>query len=312
MAFRPWRWGKIVLSERGRCFYSGLPSHPIYVEGLRARGDSSKPPVIMVHGGAHTGSCYVSTPDLRPGWLALFADAGHDAYAIDLPGHGRSPMGPDFATLSTLQIASSVLAVVEAIGPAILIVHSAGGPIAWWIAEQRPASVLAIVGLAPGPPANILPVLPDDPEQVNALRNDESMGCPICVPEESPVWIPSAFMEAFWANGDRFPKAAFENYRRSVVPESARLLNERFNIGGRGLRIADPRNLADHPILIVTGDQDPRHPRKIDAATAAYLGAEFLWLPDRGITGNGHMLMIEDNSEQISRLVLAWIAAQGF
>ena len=42
------------------------------------------------------------------------------------------------------------------------------------------------------------------------------------------------------------------------------VLSERFNIGGRGLKIDDPRNLARHPILVVTGDHDPRHPRAVD------------------------------------------------
>jgi pimeloyl-ACP methyl ester carboxylesterase len=95
------------------------------------------------------------------------------------------------------------------------------------------------------------------------------------------------------------------------VPESARVFNERFNIGGRGLRIVDPASLRPHPILIVTGDNDPRHSRAMDGATAEYLGAEFVWLPDRGITGNGHMLMIEDNSDDIAAMTIAWLAAKG-
>jgi pimeloyl-ACP methyl ester carboxylesterase len=220
-------------------------------------------------------------------------------------------MRPDFATLSTVEIAESLLALIEEIGPAVLLVHSASGPMAWWLAERCPDKIRAIVGVAPGAPANLLPDLPDDPEAIYALRNDQSLGCPVCVPEDRPIWVEPAFMAAYWANAPRFPHSALGRYQRSVVPESARVLNERFNIGGRGLRIVDPASLRRHPILIVTGDNDPRHSRAVDGATAEYLGAEFIWLPDRGITGNGHMLMIEDNSDDIAAIAIDWLAAKG-
>lgn len=80
---------------------------------------------------------------------------------------------------------------------------------------------------------------------------------------------------------------------------------------GGGLRIGGPASLAQTPILIVTGDHDPRHPRAMDQATARYLGAEFIWLPDEGSSGNGHMPMIEDNSDEIADRLLAWLLAQG-
>jgi pimeloyl-ACP methyl ester carboxylesterase len=117
-------------------------------------------------------------------------------------------MRPDFATLSTVEIAESLLALIEEIGPAVLIAHSAGGPMAWWIAERRPDKIRAIVGVAPGAPANLLPDLPDDTEAIYALRNDRSLGCPVCVPEDRPVWVDPAFVEAYWANAPRFPRSA--------------------------------------------------------------------------------------------------------
>ncbi len=181
----------------------------------------------------------------------------------------------------------------------------------WWIAETAPAAVAAVIGVAPGAPANILPVLPDDPAEVAKLRHDTSLGCPILAPEDKPVCVDEEFIRTFWANAPRFPKEALTPYCLSIVPESARLFNERFNIGGRGLRIGDPGSLASIPILIVTGDHDPRHSRAIDEATARYVGAEFVWLPDRGITGNGHMPMIEDNNNEIAELLLAWLRSKG-
>jgi hypothetical protein len=39
--------------------------------------------------------------------------------------------------------------------------------------------------------------------------------------------------------------------------------------------------------------------------------AEFCFLADRGIVGNGHMLMLEQNSDEIAGLILEWLEAAG-
>ena len=303
-AFAPARDG-------ARCLYSGTAGRPIYADIVAAAPNvARRKPVVMVHGGCHTGACYIATPDGREGWAGRFAGDGHDVYSVDWPGHGRSPACADLPKLSTREIADSIRVLVEAIGPAVLLVHSASGPMAWWIAEPAPSSVAAVLGIAPGAPANILPVLPDDPDEVAKLSDDTSLGCPVMMPEDRPVVVGEAFIRAYWANSPRFPAQAFRAYAHGIVPESARLFNERFNIGGRGLAISDPANLT-MPKLIVTGDFDPRHPRAVDEATARYVGAEFVWLPDRGIQGNGHMTMIEDNSDEIAGLLLAWLHDRG-
>ncbi|MET0427014.1 MAG: alpha/beta fold hydrolase [Microvirga sp.] len=296
----------------GCSYIAGSAERPVHVERIAASAEvPPRSPVVMVHGGCHTGDCYLSTPDGREGWAGLFARAGHEAYVVDWPGRGRSPRCEDLPRLSTREIADSLRVLVESIGPAILLVHSAGGPIGWWIAEAAPAAVAAVIGVAPGAPANILPVLPDDPAEIAKLRHDTSLGCPVLMPEDRPVCVDEEFIRTFWANAPRFPGDALASYCGSIVPESARVFNERFNIGGRGLKLGNPAALMSIPTLVVTGDHDPRHPRAVDEATARYVGAEFVWLPDRGITGNGHMPMIEDNSLEIAELLLAWLRDKG-
>jgi pimeloyl-ACP methyl ester carboxylesterase len=292
-----------------QCFYAGTREHPVYVDFFPAvESEAVRLPVVMLHGGFHTGSGYLTTPDERPGWAHHFSQRGHHVYVPDWPGHGRSPASKDFARLSTRDIAQSLNAMLQSIGPAILFAHSAAGPIAWWIAGESPSLVAAIVGIAPGPPANIQQPLPDDPIAIAALKNSQAAGCPIYSPQDRPVWVDRDFIQTFWANSPNFPQQAFEAYARSIVPESATVLNERFHIGGKGLSIANPDLVSDRPVLIVTGELDPRHPREVDARLAEFLSAEHLWLPQVGVTGNGHMLMLETNSDEIARLIGTWLA----
>jgi hypothetical protein len=36
-----------------------------------------------------------------------------------------------------------------------------------------------------------------------------------------------------------------------------------------------------------------------------------VWLPARGISGNGHMLMIEDNSDELAAMIMNWLDSKG-
>lgn len=290
----------------------GTPAHPLHVAFVEPAGAAPRRlPVVMLHGGFHTGAAYLAPPDGGPGWAASFAQRGHPVHVPDWPGHGRSPGRDALADLGTEDIARSLAALLAATGPAIVLAHSAAGPLAWWLAEHHPERVAAILGIAPGPPANLLRPLPDDPLALAALRDDEDAGRPVHAPPGRPVEVDAAFIREFWAGSPRFPRGAFEAYARTVVPESPRVLNERFNIGGRGLRLQHPERIGERPVLVVTGEHDHRHPRATDEALVRYLGADFLWLPGVGIRGNGHMLMIEDNREEIARALMSWLESRG-
>jgi len=65
-------------------------------------------------------------------------------------------------------------------------------------------------------------------------------------------------------------------------------------------------------VLVLTGTNDLGHPRAADEAIADWLNAngaeaDFIYLGDLGITGNGHMLMLERNSDAVAQLIIDWI-----
>jgi pimeloyl-ACP methyl ester carboxylesterase len=216
--------------------------------------------------------------------------------------------------MSMQHVADAVAATLAEIGPAVLVTHSMGGVIGWRAAEMNPRNVAAIVAIAPGPPANLQPAL--DANEMARIRDEEperwaALGRPAALPEAGPAPVVRETALAMWANSDRFPHAAVEEYLATLVPESPRAMNERSNFNGGGLHIAGPGALAGIPIVVITGDQDPRHPRVADEKIADYFGADFIWLPDRGLRGHGHLMMIEDGHETIADIFLTWLETHG-
>jgi hypothetical protein len=103
-------------------------------------------------------------------------------------------------------------------------------------------------------------------------------------------------------------------YAASLLAIPPRLWLERQNVHGSQLRIADPAKLAGKRIFVITGTEDLDHSREVDGAIVTWLNgvgakAEFCFLSDRGIVGNGHMLMLENNSDAIADIILDWLDA---
>lgn len=70
---------------------------------------------------------------------------------------GTGPMLQDFAAAHALEQARAA-ALLDRIGPAVVISHSAGGPVGWLMADARPDLVKAIVAIEPlGPPFAVNP-----------------------------------------------------------------------------------------------------------------------------------------------------------
>lgn len=252
----------------------------------------------MIPGGAHTGACYESTPDGRAGWRDYFLRKGFRVYIADWLGTGRSGIHPHFCTLKgndVVDLFVKLLEKIKPVCPAILITHSMSGAYGWKIAEIVPHLISKIVALAPSAPGNIME---DSKEKFSDVVRK-----PIIINEEEA--------KKMWANAYRFPHDSFENYFNSLAALSLSLANERVNYKNSQLKI-DPRKLKSVKILIITGEADPRHPQDVDRLIVDFfcrygIKAKHYWLPDLGICGNGHLLMIEKNNLQIAELIYDWM-----
>src|SRR6266446_4594765 len=104
----------------------------------------------------------------------------------------------------------------------------------------------------------------------------------------------------------------FSSYAAALNPIPARLLLERRNVAGSQLRVVDFSKFRGKPVLVLTGTNDLGHARAVDEPIADWLNAngaeaDFIYLGDLGITGNGHMLMLERNSDALAQLIIDWI-----
>lgn len=83
--------------------------------------------------------------------------APDDGAAMDEFIAGYGPLPADLALSQTLD-ADRTAALLDRIGPAILVTHSASGPDGWLVADRRPALVKAIAAIEPmGPPFADIP-----------------------------------------------------------------------------------------------------------------------------------------------------------
>ena len=187
------------------------------------------------------------------------------------------------------------VALLDRIGPAILLVHSQSGPFGWLLADARPQLVKAVLSIEPnGPPFREVEFkgAPDwFGYQDKVTRNYGITRIPLTY--DPPVGRPEELRAQLEATAER--PDLVRCYRQG---EPARRL-------GR---------LQGIPILIVVAEAS--YHAAYDHCTRRYLEqagvqSDWLSLPEAGIRGNGHMMMIERNNHEVAARLLGWLSQRG-
>ena len=218
------------------------------------------------------------------------------------PGTGR-PGDPSFEQFYASQFPSLVdfprqqvlnrdaaVALLDRIGPAVLLVHSQSGTFAWPVADRRPGLVKAIVAVEPnGPP----------------VHDVEFKGPPEWF-ADNPHLKPYGLVDVPLTYDPAVTDASPLGVVREQAPERPDAV--------RCWTQAEPArklvNLQNTPIMIVTSEASYHAP--YDHCTVRWLAqagvkTTFVRLADAGIHGNGHMMMLENNSDAIAGVMADWL-----
>jgi len=188
------------------------------------------------------------------------------------------------AALQEELTAEGLVALVDKIGPSILVPHSQPGSAAWLVADRRPELLKAIVTIEPGGP----PVFRDEPHLAFPPSATFSWGL-----TRNPITYDP-------------PVASSSQLSFVALPKDP-------DVSTCYVQTAPARklpNVAKVPILYLSSPSG--YNTAWDPCTTKYLtqaGVSYDWvhLQDIGIEGNGHFMFIEKNSDEVAGVVLAWI-----
>jgi pimeloyl-ACP methyl ester carboxylesterase len=174
-------------------------------------------------------------------------------------------------------------ALLQKIGPAIVMTHSRAGTFGWEIADDVPQLVRAVVAVEPAGP----PFYNEAPSAAGLARQ-------FGIALDRLTYDPPVRSTA-----DLAPK-------QEARPEARDLVR----CWSAGTPHKLPR-LAGIPVMIVTAEAS--YHAAYDHCTSRFLteagvANDFVPLASKGIHGNGHMMMLEKNNLQIAEVIANWIA----
>jgi pimeloyl-ACP methyl ester carboxylesterase len=184
----------------------------------------------------------------------------------------------------------AIIALLEKIGPSILLTHSQSGTFAWPVVDRRPDLVRANIAVEPNGPPVREAVFKGAPDWFDESQRDKPYGL---------GEVPLGYEPAVTATS----KLEFVRQEKPDRPDFVRCWLQREP--ARKLP-----NLAKVPTLVLVTEASYHAP--YDHCTVAYLNqagvkTTFIRLPDVGIHGNGHMMMLEKNNMAIAGVIAGYL-----
>lgn len=263
----------------------------MYAQYFLVQRRKGKLPLLMWHGGGLTGVTYETKPDGKPGWLNFFLKKGWDVYISDAMERGRSGWTNQFKG-----------------EPLWLPLNDPWerfriGPIGSWNNNKAtyPGTQFPIAAYEQFMKQGVPRWVTTDKEIVAAYIElvDKVCPCVVMVHSQSGTF------------GYQVLQARPDKIKALVAVEPT--------VGGDPKQI---ENVKKTPILVVIGDNAKDHPRwkairqhSVNYQTAfkaAGGSLDLVDLPDVGIKGNSHMVMMDKNSDQVADLINKWLVRKGF
>ncbi|HWG06944.1 MAG TPA: esterase [Beijerinckiaceae bacterium] len=267
----------------------------MYVQYFLPQAKHGKYPLLMWHGGGLTGVTYESTPDGREGFLNMFVRKGWDTYVSDSVERGRAGWAP----------------------PEVFKGEPVFTPLGFPWETYR-------IG-APGS-FNVDPAkrvtYPGSQFPVEGYDN--------LVRQMVPRWLTTddAIMKAYLDEVDRVcpcvllvhSQSGTIGYRAAIArPDKIKaLVDIEGTLRGDATTAATVKNI---PILALYGDnvdkskmfsdQHATNLKMVDIAKSVGGDVEVVNLPDLGIHGNSHFMMMEKNNAQVADVIAKWLADKG-
>lgn len=184
----------------------------------------------------------------------------------------------------------ALIALLEKLGPSILLTHSQSGAYGWPVADARPDLVKAILAIEPnGPPFYNVEFIgaPDYFKQGELALPYGITGLPLTYSPPIKDASELKFVQEDKAEGTGLVRCYAQQAPARQLP-----------------------NLQKMPILVLTSEASYHAP--YDHCTVNYLqqaGVKptFIRLADIGIHGNSHVMMLEKNNKEIAAVIEKWL-----
>ncbi len=200
-------------------------------------------------------------------------------YATQVPG-----LASNLEIETLVQAAGSAL--LDKIGPAILVTHSQSGPIGWLLADSRPKLTKAIIAIEPGGP----------PFRNSLVKYGNE--------DEVRPWGLS--------------KAPLTYSPPAKTPRDLVAVREKAadgpDLATCWMQADPPRQLPNlHDVAVLLLTTEASYHAMYDHCTAKYLrqagvDTTHMRLEEQGIHGNAHFVMLEKNNLEVAAAVQRWLA----
>jgi pimeloyl-ACP methyl ester carboxylesterase len=320
-----------------------IHTEQVYVERLTpiSPRNRKQPAILLLHGQAQTGTNFLNTPDLRPGWSSHFLAAGHTVYIPDQPLRGRSPVHPssNLSVYSAERIANQFTAAQLAglwpqakkhtqwpgagvQGDKVFdAYYASNAPFEGNTTLQQVRMRAALVELVEQIEGEVVVVAHSQAglfawALVDAVGRRRVKGVVALEPTGPP------FREEVFSNTPAREWGLADiplKYEPEVV-DPVEIAVSRVGVETEEMAACSLQDetksvrilkvLKDVPVLFVTAEAS--YHAVYDHCTVAFLRqagvkTEYMRLWERGQRGNGHMMFMEKNSREIWKLVEEWI-----